>query len=92
MEPIIFNEVDSLKIEIASLNTQLLKEEERIVAFQQKIVDLAKENYQLREELLKRDNSKLFDDLGIKGKTVKLKKQDDNRYKLEFEPENGQVK
>lgn len=87
MDPKIFNEVDSLKIEIASLHTQLLKEEERIVAFQQKIVDLARENHQLREALLKADNSKLFDELGIKGKVVKLHKQEDNRYKLEAETE-----
>jgi hypothetical protein len=87
MDPKIFNEVDSLKIEIASLHTQLLKEEERIVAFQQKIVDLARENHQLREAILKADNSKLFDELGIKGKIVKLLKQEDNRYKLESETE-----
>lgn len=87
MEPKIFNEVDSLKIEIASLNTQLLKQEERIIAFQQKIVDLAKENHQLRDLLLKAENSKLFDELGIKGGLVRLQKQEDNRYKLELEPE-----
>lgn len=87
MEPKVFNEVDSLKIEVASLNTQLLKSEERIIAFQQKIVDLAKENYELRDLLLKIENNKLFDELGIKGKLVKLQKQEDNRYKLELEPE-----
>ena len=85
----VFSELESLKIEVTVLQSQLLKEEERIVSYQQKIVDLTKENLQLRNELLKAQNSKLFDELGIKGK-VKLQKQDDSRYKVE--PDNGQAK
>ena len=90
VEPKVFNEMDSLKIEVASLRSQLLKEEERIVSYQQKIVDLTKENLQLRSELLKIDNARLFEGLGIKGK-ANLKKQDDNRYKLELEPNEQAV-
>lgn len=82
MEDKIFNEMESLRIEVATLQSQLLKEEERILSYQQKIVDLSKENLQLRNVILKYDNDKLFDQLGIKGK-VKLIKQEDNRYKLE---------
>ena len=85
----VFSEMESLKIEVATLQSQLLKEEERIVSYQQKIVDLTKENLDLRNELLKIQNNKLFDELGIKGK-VRLQKQEDNRYKLE--PDKGQAK
>lgn len=77
----IFNELESLKIENANLQFLLLKEEERIVEYQQKIVNLAKENVELRNDLLKVENSKLFEELGIKGK-VKFIKMDDGRYKL----------
>lgn len=77
----IFNELESLKIENANLQFLLLKEEERIVEYQQKIVNLAKENVELRNDLLKVENSKLFEELGIKGK-VKFIKMEDNRYKL----------
>lgn len=84
MEPKIFSELESLKIEVATLQSQLLKEEERIVSYQQKIVDLTKENLQLRSDFLKANNTRLFDELGIKGK-VKLQKLEDNRYKVEPE-------
>lgn len=89
MEQKIFSEVESLKLEVATLQTQLLKEEERIVSYQQKIVDLTKENLELRTTILKIDNNRLFDELGIKGK-VRLQKQEDNRYKLVPEA-NGQA-
>jgi hypothetical protein len=77
----IFNELESLKIENATLQSQTLRQEERIVEYQQKLVNLARENNQLRNDLLMAQNSKLFEELGIKG-NVKFIKTDDNRYKL----------
>lgn len=82
-EPKVFDEMESLKIDVATLQSQLLREEERIVQYQQKIVDLAKENLQLRNDLLKVYNDKLFKELDIKDQS-KLQKQADNRYKLEL--------
>lgn len=90
VEPKIFGEVESLKIEVATLNAQLLKEQERVVQYQQKIVDLTKENLQLRTQIVQNGNEKLFDELGIKGK-VRLKKLEDSRYQLEPDL-NGQAK
>lgn len=84
MEEKIFPELESLKIEVATLQSQLLKEEERVIAYQQKVVDLSKENLQLRNQIQKEYNNKLFNDLGIKGK-ISLKKLEDGRYKLESE-------
>jgi uncharacterized protein YlaN (UPF0358 family) len=83
----IFNEIESLKIENATLQSQLIKEEERIVEYQQKLVNLARENCQLRNELLKTQNSELFKELGITSK-ARFIKMDDNRYKLAEEQGN----
>lgn len=73
----------SLQVEIVSLQSQLLKEQELSVNLQQAVVELRKELIQIRSNMSAQANDKLIADLGLKG-DVKLSKLPDGRYQAEF--------
>lgn len=73
----------SFQVEIVSLQTQLLREQELSMNLQQGIVELRKELFQIRNNMSIQANDKLISDLGLKG-DVKLTKLPDGRYQAEF--------
>ena len=77
------DEVQSLRVDLVNLQTQLLREQELNTNLQQAIVEMRKELAVYRTQLSRAENEKLIDDLGLKGE-INLKKLENGRYQAEF--------
>lgn len=78
----ILDPVESLKVEIMTLRTQLLNEQKKSMEYQQVIVDLRKTNLDLKGQLLEADNEKALSELGVVGDS-KITMTSDGKYKVE---------
>lgn len=81
-EPRILNELESLKVEILTLRTQLLNEQKKSVEYQQVIVNLRKENLDLKGQLLEAENDDALTGCGIIGDS-KITRLENGKYQVE---------
>jgi hypothetical protein len=88
MESRILSDTESLKVELLTLKTQILNEQKKSVEYQQVIVNLRKENLELKGQLLEAENDKTLINVGIIGNN-KITRLEDGKYKVE--PQNGAV-
>lgn len=81
-EPRELNELESAKIDIITLKTQLINEQKKSREYQQVIVDLRKEVLDLRAQLQESENDKTLLEMGIIGNN-RVVKTDNGKYRVE---------
>lgn len=77
--PRILNEAESAKVEVATLNQQIMKLRQDAIQLQKRILALQEENLKLQEAAQAKDTEKLLASLGLSG-SVNLQKTDDGRF------------
>lgn len=90
MDSRILNDVEAMKVEIITLRTQLINEQKKSVEYQQVIVDLRKENLELKGQLLEAESDKTLAGIGILDNS-RITRLEDGKYKVEPHS-NGVVK
>lgn len=82
MESRILNELESARVDVLTLQTQLLNEQKKAIEYQQVIVDLRKEVLDLKSQAQELKNDKALLDMGIVGNN-RVIKLGDGKYKIE---------
>lgn len=75
-------EVESLRVEIVSLQRARIEAERRVLQAQEQILALRAENLELRAKAEASEHERLFDLMGLKGKTITLNKKADGIYEV----------
>jgi len=78
----VLSEIESLRVEIVALQQGRANLERRLLEAQETIVALRKQILELQAGVVNQEHEKVFDALGLKGKTITLGKNKEGRYEV----------
>ena len=76
------SELESARVDLVNAQQQKAELEKKLLTAQEAMIGLRRENFELRMKLEGQDHEKLFDSLGLKGKSVNLNRNNEGRYEV----------